>query len=69
LIFGCAAFAQKIPTKPLITNLNLLNFDISTVAADGLRNDYNNRFSNAIDQYDNIKLININETFGTMRNG
>ncbi|MFZ4057126.1 MAG: T9SS type A sorting domain-containing protein, partial [Ferruginibacter sp.] len=38
-------------------------------AADGVRNDYNNRFSNAIDQYDNIELMNINETFGTMRNG
>ncbi|MFZ4059555.1 MAG: hypothetical protein ACOYKE_15530, partial [Ferruginibacter sp.] len=69
LVFNCAAMAQTIPTKSLITNLNLLNADNSTAAADGVRNDYNNRFSNAIDQYDNLKLMNINETFGTMRNG
>lgn len=59
--------AQTTPTRSLIVNLNLLSSTGATAPADGIRNDYSERFSNAIDQFDNIKLINMHETFGTMR--
>ena len=59
--------AQTPPVRSMIVNLNLLNNNGTTQAADGLRNDYSTRFSNEIDQFDNIKLLNINETFGSMR--
>jgi hypothetical protein len=67
LFWSIVSAAQTPPVRSMIVNLNLLNNNGSTQAADGLRNDYSTRFSNDIDQFDNIKLININETFGSMR--
>lgn len=56
-------------TETLITNLYLLNTaDGSTVAADGIRADYNPNFSQDVDDLDNLKCTNSNETFGILRN-
>lgn len=66
--FSLTMHAQTPIVRSMIVNLNLLNSNGTTQPADGLRNDYSTRFSNNIDTYDNIKLMNINETFGSMRN-
>jgi hypothetical protein len=65
VIFGRPA----VTTESFIVNLFLLNTtDGSTIAADGIRVDYNPTFSAAIDDLDNLKCTNSNETFGILRN-
>jgi hypothetical protein len=65
VIFGRPAGS----TESLIANLYLLNTaDGSTIAADGIRADYNPAFSADIDDLDNLKCTNSNETFGILRN-
>jgi len=56
-------------TETFIANLNLLNIaDGSTISADGIRADFNPAFAPEIDDFDNLKCINSNETFGLLRN-
>ncbi|MEP7143980.1 MAG: hypothetical protein ABI707_13955 [Ferruginibacter sp.] len=56
-------------TASLIMDLLLLTpADSSTIVADGARADFNDVFSAAIDDNDNLKYANINETFGLVRN-
>jgi hypothetical protein len=55
-------------TESFIINLLLLNVaDSSTIVADGTRADFNNAFSAGIDDNDNLKYTNVNETFGLTR--
>ncbi|MEO7768932.1 MAG: hypothetical protein ABIS01_15990, partial [Ferruginibacter sp.] len=52
-----------------ITNLLLLDtVDNSTIVADGNRADFSSAFSAAVDDDDNVKCTNVNETFGFLRN-
>ncbi|MCW3092383.1 MAG: hypothetical protein JWP81_3452 [Ferruginibacter sp.] len=52
-----------------ITNLLLIDTTESiTTQADGTRADFNNIFSAGIDDDDNLKCTNVNETFGFIRN-
>lgn len=56
-------------SQSLVTNLLLLNpTDSSTIEADGTRVDFNISFSDGVDDDDNIKFPNVNETFGLTRN-
>lgn len=56
-------------TETFIANLNLLNTaDGTTISADGIRADFNPAFAPDIDDFDNLKCINTNETFGLLRN-
>ena len=65
LIFGRPA--GNIET--FVTNLYLLDtLDGSTISADGTRADFNNAFGEGIDDNDNLKYFNVNETFGFIRN-
>jgi hypothetical protein len=56
-------------TESIRTNLYLLNSDNSTLFADGDLTQYNNMYSAGIDQMDNMKFGNINETLGLLRDG
>ncbi len=55
-------------SSTLISNLFLIGSDGSTEFADGVRADFNEGFSAGIDDEDNIKFTNTNETFGFTRN-
>ncbi|MEO6722659.1 MAG: T9SS type A sorting domain-containing protein [Ferruginibacter sp.] len=63
-------FGRPVGTvQSLITDLYLFNpADQSTIIADGTRADFDASFSSGIDDDDNIKFSNVNETFGFMRN-
>ncbi len=64
-IFG----RPNVTTASLIANLSLLNtVDETTIPADGIRADFSPAFAPDIDDFDNLKCININETFGLLRN-
>jgi hypothetical protein len=65
----CAKGSHSPVTESLRTNLYLLSDDNTTVLADGNLVQYNNAFSAGVDYMDVVKLNNINETFGIMRNG
>ncbi|MBC7888027.1 MAG: IPT/TIG domain-containing protein [Ferruginibacter sp.] len=62
-------FGRPVGTSPsFITNLLLLNpADNSTIEADGTRADFNPAFSAGIDDNDNLKCYNVNETFSFLR--
>ncbi len=51
-----------------ITSLFLLGADNSTTLADGNRADFRSDFSSGVDDDDNLKFGNVNETFGFLRN-
>lgn len=50
------------------TNLYLLATDNTTTFADGNRADFKSGFSSGVDDDDNLKFGNVNETFGFLRN-
>lgn len=56
------------PAETFRTNLYLLNNDNSVSLADGDLVQFNNAYSAAVDFYDAVKLQNINETLGLLRN-
>ena len=51
------------------TNLYLLNVDNSTVLADGNYVQFDRRFADGVDNMDALKLPNVMETIGLLRNG
>ena len=55
-------------TSTLVCNLFLFSGDGSAELADGVRADFNVGFNAGIDDEDNIKFTNTNETFGFTRN-
>ncbi|MEO6731694.1 MAG: T9SS type A sorting domain-containing protein [Ferruginibacter sp.] len=64
LIFGRPVKSAET----FIANLYLLNpAEGSTIAADGIRADFNEVFDAGIDDDDNLKCYNSNETFGLIR--
>jgi hypothetical protein len=58
---------QNNPTySSLALNLYFQNTDGSTKLADGLLNQFSDRFSNETDELDGLRLTNVNETFGVL---
>ncbi|MEJ7586150.1 MAG: hypothetical protein WKI04_01185 [Ferruginibacter sp.] len=56
-------------TETFITNLFILDTTNGTaICADGVRTDFNLAFNPGIDDDDNLKYTNTNETFGLLRN-
>ncbi|MFZ4059480.1 MAG: T9SS type A sorting domain-containing protein, partial [Ferruginibacter sp.] len=56
------------PARYFRTNLYLLEADNSIAIADGNTARFNNTYCACVDNFDNIKLTNVNETFGLVRN-
>jgi hypothetical protein len=54
-------------TESIRSNLYLLNADNSTVLADGNLVQFSNSYCSCVDRVDAVKLGNIDETFGLMR--
>ncbi len=57
------------PSQSLNIALNIVNADGSITLADGILADFNPVFSNAVDQDDALKFINVNENLAFVRNG
>jgi hypothetical protein len=58
---------QSQVTESFRSNLYVINPDNSLALADGNLAQYNNSFSAAVDNQDIVKLTNLNETFGLLR--
>ncbi len=54
--------------KSLAISLYLVNTDNSTVLADGVKAEFDDRFSTEVTSEDAVKFVNINETFSLTRN-
>lgn len=64
-----AVFRPGLPNENISINLYLLNADNSIVLADGIKAEFKNNYSAAVNNQDALKFSNVNETFALARDG